>query len=328
MKASVGNQLLSGLAELPRKAKSKIVLVVGGAGFIGSNLVKKICKNNLVIVVDSLITGNVNNLPDSKGVIFLKGDINYVIKYLKNVPINEIYHLASPASPPKYQKYWLETMRANINATHRLLKLARDKNAKMVFASTSEIYGDPKVHPQVETYYGNVNSMGERSLYDESKRLGETLCYQYHKCYETKIVIARIFNTYGPGMDIHDGRLLTNIFKALQGKEIFYIYGDGSQTRSLCYVDDTVDGLITLMDKGKFGEAYNIGNPREMAITDIMHKTMSVIGGGMDCGCKPLPEDDPLQRCPNINKIKKLGWSPKVKFEEGILKMWRSYEKN
>lgn len=299
----------------------KTVLIAGGAGFLGSHLCAELltmgCK---VICVDNLYTGrkvNIKSLLKSSNFIFKKHDI---VKPL-NLKVNEIYHLASPASPPHYQKNPLATFQANVWGCWNLLELAKKNKAKFLFASTSEIYGDPLVHPQTENYWGNVNTIGVRSCYDESKRAGETLCSDFHRVYGVESKIIRIFNTYGPNMDPNDGRVVSNfIVQALQSKPIT-IYGQGQQTRSFQYVDDLISGLIKVMDKENFSGPVNLGNPKEFTILQLAKLVIRLTGSKSKIVYLSLPKDDPKQRRPDIALAQKvLGWSPKIQLEDGLIK--------
>lgn len=316
---------------------SKNILVVGGLGFIGSNLTDKLLKQgNLVYVIDDLSTGRYQNLtwlyrrnPEptkEKRLKFLKCDITNVAKFSsiisKNVgwKLDQIYHLACPASPPKYYKKPLKTLDINYIGTKNILEIAKKFNSKILFTSTSEIYGDPEVHPQIETYNGNVNPISPRSVYDEGKRVAETLVSEYHRTYKLDTRIARIFNTYGPRMDPNDGRVVTNFIKqTLQGGPIT-IYGDGSQTRSFCYISDQVSGLIALMNSDLFiNEPVNIGNPTEITIFELASH-ISRDWSEIPLEYLDLPISDPIKRKPDISKMKSIGWELKISLKEGIKK--------
>ena len=308
----------------------KKILVSGGAGFLGSNLCARLLlnKNNLVICLDNLYTGNKRNLSNfknNKNFKFIKHDINNKI----NIEVDEIYNLASPASPLSYQQDPIYTFKTNIFGAFNLLSLAKNKNAKFLQASTSEIYGDPKVHPQVENYWGNVNPIGVRACYDEGKRAVETLCYDFIREYKLNIKIVRIFNTYGPNLAINDGRVISNfIVQGLKNKKIT-IYGDGSQTRSFCYVKDMIEGFIKFMEyKKNVNGPINLGNPKEYKIIEIANKIISLIGSNSELVFKKKPLDDPLKRKPNINLAKQLlNWYPKYNLQQG-LKETITYFKN
>jgi nucleoside-diphosphate-sugar epimerase len=307
------------------------ILVTGGAGFIGSHLCEELLKKDYqVVCLDNLITGseeNIKALKNNPNFEFIKADVIQGLDL--NLDLNFIFHLASPASPVDYQKYPEETALTNSLGTLNFLKFAVENAVRILIASTSEVYGDPKEHPQKETYWGNVNSFGPRSCYDESKRFGETLTYIYLHKNDVDARIVRIFNTYGPRMRKDDGRAVSNfINQALEGKEMT-IYGDGESTRSFCYISDMVDGLIKLMfgDKTK-GEVVNIGNPEEYKIIDLANKIKVLTGSQSEIIFKPALPDDPQQRKPDITKAKELlGWEPKVSLEEGLKKTIEYYQK-
>jgi len=302
------------------------ILVSGGAGFIGSHLCEALLKkNHQVICVDSLITGAEKNIKDfltNPNFFFLKHDITKPLP--KNLgKIDQIYHLASPASPKDYFKYPLETLLTNSIGTQNLLELARANRAKFLFASTSEVYGDPKEHPQKETYRGNVDPFCLRSCYDESKRFAESLVYTYIHKYNLDARVIRIFNTYGPKMRIDDGRLMpTFINQALRGEPIT-VQGDGKQTRSFCYVQDLVDGIILAMEKPKTkGEVFNLGNPDERSIIELAKVIRDLINPKSKFVFVERYPNDPEKRRPNIEKAKEvLGWQPKVMLKEGLKKI-------
>ena len=304
-------------------------LITGGAGFIGSNLVQRLLDNNEeVICLDNLFTGRKKNIDK-----FLK---NPKFRYIHHdvvdpfdidIHIDKIWHLACPASPINYQLDPIKTARTSFLGTYNMLELANYKRAKLLLASTSEIYGDPKVHPQSENYHGNVNTTGIRSCYDEGKRIAETLCFDYWRTKNLQISIVRIFNTYGPGMQPDDGRVISNfIVQALEGKDLT-IYGDGEQTRSFCYVDDLIDGIILAMDS-EYQMPINIGNPKEVSINQLSEIIKTKINKDLKCIYKVLPEDDPTQRCPDIELAKKkLGWQATVDLEEGLEKTIEYFKK-
>lgn len=301
------------------------VLVAGGAGFIGSNLCKELVNISQVYCLDNFVTGfkkNISELLSNKNFTLIEDD---VIDFKTNIHFDYIYHLASPASPPYYQKYSLETFNANVYGSNNLLKLAKNTGARILFASTSEVYGDPLEHPQSEKYWGNVNPIGIRSCYDESKRAGETLFYEYHKL-GVDACIVRIFNTYGENMDINDGRVVSNfITQALTNKDIT-IYGDGNQTRSLCYVKDTVRGIISMAKSGLF-DPVNIGNPTEITINEFAKIVKDMTNTSSNVIHCPLPENDPTRRKPDISRaISCLKWQPKTTLKEGLLKIIKYYE--
>lgn len=309
---------------------AKIALVTGGAGFIGSHLCNALIKKGYkVICVDNLITGsreNIKHLRQNKNFEFIKKDIaNGRLNVSK---VDHIYHLASPASPIDYQNYPEETALTNSVGTINILTLARKTGARFLLASTSEIYGDPLKHPQKETYWGNVNSFGPRSCYDESKRFAETVTYIYLRKYALDARVVRIFNTYGPRMQRDDGRVISNfINQAIEGKPLT-VYGDGSQTRSFCYISDMVEGIYGAMfEKGTKGEIFNLGNPEEYSVINLAHKIKKLTGSKSKIVFSALPPDDPMQRQPDISKAKKLlNWSPKVSLTEGLKKTIEYYK--
>lgn len=298
------------------------ILVTGGAGFLGSNLCKYLLnRGDSVICVDDFSTGRKDNVLEFINKKKFQLVSHNVINPLNiNCDIDQIYHLASRASPPNYQSKPIHTMLTNSHGTKNMLDLALKKDAVILFSSTSEVYGDPEVHPQKESYWGNVNPVGLRSCYDESKRFGEALCMAYHRQHKAKIRIVRIFNTYGPGMQKDDGRVVTNfIDQALNNKDIT-IYGDGTQSRSFCFVEDMILGLHSLMNSSFLGPV-NIGNPDEITILKIAKKIKEITKSTSKLVFKNLPEDDPLRRRPDISLAKeKLGWEPKIKLEEGLRK--------
>lgn len=294
------------------------IVITGGAGFIGSHLVKMWLKEgHEVIVVDNLITGRLENIANTDGKLTVMRYDCCNFLYIDG-PVDYVAHFASPASPAHYMRYPIETLLVNSIGTWRTLGLARAKGAKYILASTSEVYGDPLVSPQDESYWGNVNPIGVRSVYDESKRFAEALTMAYHRHYGLDTRIARIFNTYGPGMRIDDGRVIPNfIWQALKGEPLT-IYGDGTQTRSFCYIDDLVEGIKRLMEADAH-QPINLGNPNEVRIIDLANLIINLTGSKSKIEFKPLPEDDPKQRCPDISRAKQLlGWEPKVTLEEGL----------
>ena len=308
----------------------RTILVTGGAGFIGSHLCKRLVeKGDTVICLDNILTGsqkNIAHLLSKRNFFFIKQDVFEPFVSHKFAKIDEIYHLASPAdpnvnSPVSYMAHPFETMRANTNGTWNMCELAIKHKTKLLFTSTSEVYGNPQVSPQLESYRGNVSTTGPRAVYDESKRFGETIVSAFVRNKNLNGRITRIFNTYGPKMNPDEGRAVVNFIKQAIGNEPLTIYGDGSQTRSFCYVDDEVKGLILGMEKGKSGEVYNIGNDEETTILEFAKLIKKLAESGSKIVFKPLPEDDPMQRKPDITKAKKLlGWKPKVKLEDGLLK--------
>lgn len=299
----------------------KKVLIAGGAGFLGFHLCKRLLNEDCdIICVDNFYTGEKENI-----VSFLNNPYFELIRHDITFPlyaeIDEIYNLACPASPIHYQNNPVQTTKVNVHGSINLLGLAKRTNAKILQASTSEIYGDPVVHPQIETYWGNVNCIGPRACYDEGKRCAETLFFDYWRQYNLKIKVARIFNTYGPNMHPNDGRVVSNfIIQALQGKPIT-IYGDGSQTRSFCYVDDLIEGLIRLMNSpDDFIGPVNLGNPVEFSILELAQKVIMFTMSKSKIIFRPLPEDDPKRRKPDITLAKKmLKWEPKIVLDDGLM---------
>ena len=293
-------------------------LVTGGAGFLGSHLIDSLMNNGEeVICLDNYFTGRKNNIIkwiDHPNFELIRHDVTNKI----NLEIDRIWHLACPASPVHYQSNPIKTAKTSFLGTINMLGLAKRTGARMLFASTSEVYGDPEVHPQPEEYRGCVNSIGIRSCYDEGKRIGETLCFDYKRMHDIDIKVIRIFNTYGPRMVENDGRVVSNfICQALQGKGLT-IYGDGSQTRSFCYVDDLIAGMILLMNSDQTGP-INIGNPNEFTIKQLAELVIKKIDPSLELLYKPLPSDDPLQRKPLIKLAKsKLNWEPKIEINEGL----------
>jgi dTDP-glucose 4,6-dehydratase len=302
------------------------IVITGGAGFIGSHLADRVrAEGHDVVVVDNLITGSLDNIAHLMGphLTFLRHDVSRPFEVEGGV--DGIFHFASPASPEDYLRHPIPTLKVGSLGTHNVLGLAKVKGAPVVVASTSEVYGDPKVHPQTEDYWGNVNPVGPRSCYDEAKRFSEALTMAYHKMHGVRTRIVRIFNTYGPRMRLADGRVLPNFLcQALRGEPLT-IYGDGSQTRSFCYVDDLVDGVWRLL---AVEEAYpvNIGNPQEMTIRQFAERILAATGSRSPLVARPLPEDDPKVRRPDITRAQKLlGWSPKVALEDGLAATVRDF---
>lgn len=303
----------------------KQVLITGGAGFIGSHLSEKFLKEGYkVICVDNFITGNranIRHLERNKNFKFIRHD---VIKELppsvQKAQIFGILHFASPASPKGYYQYPVETSLVNSLGTYRLLELAKKKKARFLFASTSEIYGEPEVHPQPEEYRGNVNPVGPRSCYDESKRLGESFTATYVREFGLDARIIRIFNTYGPRMDVEDGRVMPNLINQALSSLPMTVYGDGKQTRSFCFVTDLVDGIYRVFTKRVArGEIFNLGNPQEITVIELAKLIKKITGSTSKIIFKPKPEDDPSRRRPDISKIKKqLGWTPQVDLVDGL----------
>lgn len=298
----------------------KTILVAGGAGFIGSHLCLALLeKGEKVICVDNLITGREENLAAFKNhsaFSFIRHDVTTPLEI--NEPLGEIYNLASPASPVGYQQHPLETLYVGSLGVKNLLELAAAKGAKFLQTSTSEVYGEPREHPQKESYWGNVNPIGPRSCYDESKRFAESLVVNFAKVCRIDAKIVRIFNTYGPQMDLDDGRVAVNFLKQALRGEPLTIYGDGRQTRSFCYVSDLVEGLQLMMDSSERGPV-NLGNPDEFTILDLAHLVLKITGSSSKLVFQELPGDDPHRRRPDITlAIERLGWVPKVSLEEGL----------
>lgn len=299
----------------------KRILVTGGAGFIGHHLIDLLLKDfsNYVICVDNNFTGSIRNIDKfrfHKNFEFIRHDVTIPLY----VEVDEIYHLACPASPRAYQHNPIKTIKTNVIGTINMLGLAKRVGARILFTSTSEIYGDPTVSPQNEEYWGNVNPIGPRSCYDEGKRCGETIMNEYHRQHGVDIRIVRIFNTYGPNMDPNDGRVVSNFIMQCLKNEPITIYGEGSQTRSFCYVSDTVQGLIAVMQGNEIGP-YNVGNPIELTIRDLAMNIHEVTNSTSKVVKMPLPVNDPQQRRPDISKIQRdLQWSPTVSLKVGLEK--------
>jgi len=309
----------------------KTCIVSGGAGFIGSWLCESLLSEGFgVLCVDNLSTGrreNISHLEGREGFSFREADVSEGLE--ARGPVDFLFHLASPASPVDYQRLPIETMMANSLGTLNALMLARDKGARILIASTSEVYGDPREHPQREDQWGNVNPIGPRSCYDESKRFAEALAMSFRRVHGLDVRIARIFNTYGPRMRGNDGRVIPNfITQALEGKPIT-VYGDGKQTRSFCFVSDMVEGLKRFMfTEGLSGDVINMGNPDEHTILDVAGKVRSLTGSVSGLEFSELPRDDPSRRKPDISRaVKKLGWKPDVPFEEGLEKTIKWFRK-
>jgi UDP-glucuronate decarboxylase len=307
----------------------KKVLVTGGAGFLGSHLCDRlVSEGHHVLCVDNYFTGakkNIEHLLDNKNFEVIRQDICFPLY----VEVDEIYNLACPASPQAYQWDPIHTMKTNVLGAHNLLGLAKRTGARILQASTSEIYGDPKIHPQPEEYWGNVNPIGIRSCYDEGKRAAETLFYDYYRVHNVNAKIVRIFNTYGPRMATDDGRVVSNfIVQALNGQNIT-IYGDGNQTRSFCFVDDLIEGLVRFMElEENFPGPINIGNPCEFTILELAESIIRLTNSKSKVVFKALPQDDPMQRKPDIGLAQsKLGWEPKIQLEEGLTKSIEFFSK-
>jgi len=295
------------------------ILVTGGCGFIGSHLIDKLMQDevNEVICLDNCFSGNKQNIIQwihNPRFEFIRHDVTIPI----SLEVDEIYHLACPASPVFYQHNGVKTIQTCVLGTINMLELAKQCNAKILLASTSEVYGDPEKHPQTEEYWGNVNPIGIRSCYDESKRLAETLAFQYYRQYNTSIRVARIFNTYGPRMLKNDGRVISNfVTQVLSGKPLT-IYGDGNQTRSFCYISDMVRGLILFM-RSKYIGPINLGNPQEYTIKNLVRILRSIVISPVSVSFSDLPSDDPKRRCPDISKAKEyLHWEPVIDLQKGL----------
>jgi len=296
------------------------VLVAGGAGFLGSHVCDELlARGHEVVCLDNLITGrndNIEHLESHAGFTFVREDV--VRAPLLTVDL--VLHMASPASPVHYKRFAIETMLANSAGTHRLAALAADVGARFVFASTSEVYGDPLVHPQRESYRGNVNTLGPRACYDESKRFGESLTWEYRRKHGVNATIVRIFNTYGPRMALDDGRVVSEFAGAALRGEALPIFGDGMQTRSFCYVDDLVNALLLVaLDRGADGEVLNIGNPHEVSMLELAETIASAAGASREVVHLPASADDPARRRPDISRLMaRYRWSPRVSLDEGI----------
>lgn len=309
----------------------KKILVTGGAGFLGSHLCDRlVTQGHHVLCVDNYFTGskkNIEHLLDYKNFEVMRHDVCFPLY----VEVDEIYNLACPASPFYYQWDPIQTMKTSVLGSYNLLGLAKRTGAKILQASTSEIYGDPKVHPQTEDYWGNVNPIGIRSCYDEGKRAAETLFMDYYRVHDVKAKIVRIFNTYGPRLAQGDGRVVSNfIVQALQGKDIT-VYGSGQQTRSFCYVDDLLDGMMAMMNHpdDNFIGPVNIGNPGEFTMNELAEKVIKLTGSSSNILKQPLPQDDPKQRKPDISLAKRmLNWEPTIQLDEGLAKTIKYFESN
>ena len=312
------------------------ILITGGSGFIGSNLCKKLLleknlENNRIICVDNNYSGskkNIEELLDNPNFTFINHNIIEPLELDENIKLDQIYHLACPASPVAYQADPIFTLKTNVLGIINVLEIAKKYNATILLSSTSEVYGDPKESPQVEEYWGNVNPIGIRSCYDEGKRISETFMMEYKNNYNVDIRIVRIFNTYGPNMDKDDGRVVSNFINQCIMNESITIYGDGLQTRSLCYIDDLLEGLIKLMNSNYDKGPVNIGNPQEITIKELANIVKKITNSSSDIIYKPLPQDDPMKRNPDISKAKNiLKWEPSTELHQGIIKTW-NYFKN
>jgi len=302
--------------------KQKIILVTGGAGFIGSHLCKKLLEqNNKVICLDNFFTGskkNIEKLLENNNFKLVEQDI--IEPYFTEEKIDQVYNLACPASPIYYQHNAIRTVKANTIGVINILGLAKKHKARILQASTSEIYGNPLEHPQTESYWGNINCTGIRSCYDEGKRCAETLFFDYQRQNKVDIRVARIFNTYGPNMRPDDGRVVSNFIVQAIKEEDITIYGDGSQTRSFCYVSDLIDGLIKLMEKNNFFGPVNLGNPIEFSMKEISEKILLLLNSKSKIIYKDLPSDDPQRRKPDISLAKRqLNWQPSINLDEGLI---------
>jgi dTDP-glucose 4,6-dehydratase len=305
------------------------ILITGGAGFIGSHLCDRfLAEGHEVVCLDNLLTGSTDNIAHLAGnrrFSFIHHDVtNYIFVEGK---IDAILHFASPASPVDYQNFPIQTLKVGSLGTHKALGLAKEKKAKFLLASTSEVYGDPLIHPQREDYWGNVNPIGPRGVYDEAKRFAEAMTMAYHRYHEVDTRIARIFNTYGPRMRLNDGRVVPNfIYQALRGEDLT-VYGDGSQTRSFCYIEDLVEGIVLLLFSSET-EPVNLGNPGEFTILEFARVILEITGAKSRTVHKPLPVDDPQVRKPDISRGRAiLGWSPKVELRGGIQKTIPYFQK-
>lgn len=300
----------------------KRILVTGGAGFIGSHLCERLLTaGHDIICLDNFFTGQKANIAHLIGNPYFEL-VRHDVTFPYYVEVDEIYNLACPASPVQYQLDPVQTVKTSVHGAINMLGLAKRTNAKILQASTSEVYGDPEVHPQPEDYQGKVNPIGIRACYDEGKRCAETLFFDYHRQRQVKIKVARIFNTYGPRMHPNDGRVVSNfVVQALKGEDIT-IYGDGNQTRSFCYIEDLVDGLIRLMDSGdSLAGPVNLGNPREITIRELTTKIIDLTGSHSKLVFLPLPQNDPTRRQPAIDLARtELGWQPSIELEEGLAK--------
>ena len=304
------------------------IIVTGGAGFIGSHLCDHLLnQGNDVLCIDNFFTGskrNIIHLMDNHQFELIRHDITQSIL----LEVDQIYHFACPASPVHYQYNPVKTIKTNVMGTINMLGLAKRVKARIMQASTSEVYGDPKIHPQTESYWGNVNPIGLRSCYDEGKRVAETLMMDYHRQNKVDIKIIRIFNTYGPRMAPDDGRVVSNfIMQALKNQNIT-VYGEGNQSRAFCYIDDMVDGVLKMMVSEDFTGPVNIGNPSEFTILELAQKLIELTGSKSKIDYRPLPPDDPVQRKPDISLVReKLNWQPKVQLEKGLIKTIEYFEK-
>jgi dTDP-glucose 4,6-dehydratase len=296
------------------------IVVTGGAGFVGSHICEELLRRgDEVVAIDNLLTGSIDNISHlfgEKGFVFVEHDVTNYVHVSGRV--DAVMHFASPASPVDYLEHPIKTLKVGSLGTHKTLGLAKDKDARYMLASTSEVYGDPKVHPQTEDYWGHVNPVGPRGVYDEAKRFAEAMTMAYHRSHGVDVRIIRIFNTYGPRMRPNDGRVVSNfLVQALAGKPIT-VYGEGNQTRSFCYVDDEVRGILALLDSDYVGP-MNIGNPNEFTVLELARKVVEITGSSSEVVYEPLPVDDPTQRQPDISLARRvLGWEPQVPLEDGL----------
>jgi dTDP-glucose 4,6-dehydratase len=298
------------------------IVVTGAAGFLGSHLTDRLLnQGHEVIGIDSLVTGSLDNLKHlepNRAFRFIKADVTQYIHV--NGPVDRVYHFASPASPKDFLRMPVHILKVGALGTLNALGLSKAKNARLLLASTSEVYGDPLVHPQVEGYWGNVNPIGERSMYDEAKRFAEALTMSYHRQNQVETRIVRIFNTYGPRMRLDDGRVLPNFVRAAFRGDPIPIYGDGTQTRSFCFMDDLLRGIMLLMES-EIDEPVNIGNPEEITVLQFAQEVIELTGSTSKIDFRPLPKDDPVRRRPDINKaLKELGWEPLIGRREGLVR--------
>lgn len=320
-RASAGNAWYHCGAALDESEGMRI-LITGAAGFLGSHLTERmLVRGHTVVAVDNLVTGRRDHLDavrDHPGLTFVEADCSLPLPVGVADGVDWIMHFASPASPPRYLKLPIETLKVNAEGTRHLLDLARLQGAKFFLASTSEVYGDPLEHPQRESYWGHVNPIGPRSVYDEGKRYAEAIAMAYHRHYNVDLRIVRIFNTYGPRLDPADGRVVSNFIAQALAGEPLTIYGDGTQTRSFQYVDDLIDGIEALMAVGD-AEPVNLGNPNECTMVDLAHKVLALTGSSSRLVYCDLPGDDPKRRCPDISRAEALlGWRPRIELDEGL----------